>query len=163
MPVPPWKTVVIGNRRSIAALRAALNAAGMAIGDLAEEALDRLTLAGEPVEVDLVVRSAVELGITAEDTNLAEVAERAKAFGLALCPAEVGPQLRLQYPDQPLGEFLRIAMRPIVTEQGAVGFTVGNGGAGLLLIGNDSHPDRPLAAILQFVFVRSADPRERRL
>ena len=162
MPVPTWKTVVLGNRRSIAALREALEAAGMAIGDLAGLALDRLTVAAEPVQVDLVVRSAVELGITSEDTNLAEVAERARAFGLALCPAEVGPQLRLQYPDQPLGEFLRIAMRPIVTEQGTVGITVGNGGAGLLLIGNNSHPDRPLAAILQFVFVRS-DSQERRL
>jgi hypothetical protein len=160
--VPTWKTIALGTCRSVTELHAALKAAGMNIGDLAEEALDQLTLAGEAMQVDLVVRSGVELGITAEDTTLAEAAERAKAVGLALCPAEVGPQLRLQYPDQPLGEFLRIAMAPLATEHGAVGFTVGNGGAGLLLIGNDSHPDRPLAAILHFVFVRSAEPRERR-
>ncbi len=39
-------------------------------------------------------------------------------FGLHLCPPVVGPELRLQYLDQPLGEKLQIAMRPIAASDG---------------------------------------------
>jgi hypothetical protein len=34
-------------------------------------------------------------------------------MGLWLCPAEIGPQLRLQYEDQKDGEYIRIAMKGI--------------------------------------------------
>jgi hypothetical protein len=74
-----------------------------------------------------------------------------------LCPAEVAPQLRLQYPDQPPGEFLRIAMAPIATNRGDVGFVVGNGGLGLLLIGADGRPHRVVSPMVRFVFVHPGE------
>jgi len=43
----------------------------------------------------------------------------AKERGLELCPAEVGPQLRLQYQDQ-LDEWLVIGMEPILGPDGTL-------------------------------------------
>jgi hypothetical protein len=152
---PRWRSIVLGTYASCDALRAALHAAGMEIGDLAEAALDQLDLPrpGGATEIDLVAQTGIELGITAENTTLGEIVERAGRVGLALCPAEVGPQLRLQYRNQRPGEFLRIAMAPIATARAEVGFTVGNGGAGLLLIGGDGRLEAPVASILRYVFV----------
>ena len=92
----------------------------------------------------------------------------AVAQGFELCPAEVGPALRLNYLDQPLGEFLHIAMRPVARYTGElVDFSVGNAGAGLILIGGDGHPEVMLSGAERFVFIRqradtivSGAPRE---
>ncbi len=103
---PVWKTVTLGTHESVGGLREALNTAGFGIGDLAREALNRLALTARPrTPLDLAVVSGSKLGLTAQDTSLAEICSRAAAHGLMLCPAEVAPQLRLQYSDQPPGEF----------------------------------------------------------
>lgn len=43
---------------------------------------------------------------------------RAKQLGLKLCPSDVGPLLRLEYNNQPSGERLNIAMKPIPDSEG---------------------------------------------
>ena len=43
---------------------------------------------------------------------------RYRQLGLELCPPDLGPQLRLDYQDQPRGERLYIAMKPIATSDG---------------------------------------------
>lgn len=43
---------------------------------------------------------------------------RGRRFGLELCPPEAGPHLGLKYADQPLGERLHIAMKPIPASDG---------------------------------------------
>src|SRR5438046_1008043 len=69
--------------------------------------------------------------------------------------AEVAPQLRLQYFDQPIGEFL-VGMEPIRTWKGVpVILTVANGGAGLVLIGQDGRADAEIPVASRFLFVRS--------
>jgi hypothetical protein len=97
----------------------------------------------------------LDLGFGEDGATVQEIYARALQIGLELCPAEVGPILRLNYLDQPVGEFLNIAMRPIARYDGElVDLTVGNGGAGLLLIGGDGEPGLVLAGRIRFVFVR---------
>jgi hypothetical protein len=63
--------------------------------------------------------------------------------------------LRLNYLDQPLGEFLHIAMQPVAQYTGElVDFSVGNAGAGVVLVGGKGHPDVTLPGAVRFVFVR---------
>jgi len=154
--LPIWKTIVLGSPDGTDALRAALDAR-CRVGGLARAMLDTTAVTADraPAQADLVVLSAAEMDFKGERVSRAAIYRRATQLGLTLCPSEVGPQLRLQYPNQPAGEFLHIAMRPIVTRQGKqAAFIVGNGGAGLLLIGSDARLDRPVPARQRFVFTR---------
>jgi hypothetical protein len=82
--------------------------------------------------------TAADLGFAPGSMAVAEIDRRDLQLGLELCPAETGPQLRLQYVNRPVGEFLHIAMHPVATYHGdLVDMTVANGGAGLLLLGGD--------------------------
>lgn len=106
--------------------------------------------------MELVTVSAVELGFSTDTVTLGAIYARAKDLGLGLAAAEIGPQLRLQYFDQPIGEFLIIGMEPIRTWKGEQGIlNVANGGAGLILIGQDGRVDAEISATSRFVFVRS--------
>jgi hypothetical protein len=70
-----------------------------------------------------------------------------------LCPAEVGPQLRLDYRDQPRGESLIIAMEPVNTYNGdPTILSLMNFGAGLALVGSDGRAEFMVSGYLRFVF-----------
>ena len=153
---PVWKTITIGTFANSFALLNALDAAGCAIGDSASQILARpaFTVSATRMDVDLVAVSAAELGFQTDVVRLADIYQRAQRLGLGLAAAEVAPQLRLQYFDQPLGEFL-IAMDPIKTWKGeSVILAVTNGGAGLLLIGRDGSADAEIPVASRFLFVR---------
>lgn len=68
----------------------------------------------KPRKIDPTIISVKELGFP-EGATYKEICERAKEKGLELCPAEVGPQLRLQ---SDFGEWLTIAMNPITDSDG---------------------------------------------
>lgn len=86
---------------------------------------------------------------------MSDIYQKAKKQGLQLCPAEVGPQLRLQYADQPAGEWLVIAMEPIKDSVGGLSvFFVGHGGVDRWLDAYDGEPDYVWHADGRFVFVR---------
>lgn len=158
-----WKRIALGAFANSFALRNALDAANCGVGDLAEEAIARpaFTLASAKTDVDLVVVSAAELGFAAEFVSLKDIYDRAGKLGLSLAPAEVGPALRLQYRDQPIGEFLHVGMKPIVTWRGdPVIFVIVNGGAGLVLIGKNANADALMPVTSAFLFVRPRGPQK---
>jgi hypothetical protein len=118
--VPVWKTIAVGRFANSLALNNALDAAGCSIGSSAGEILARpaFTVSAAKAEVELFVVSAAELGFQGDTASLADIYARAQQLGFGLAAAEVGPQLRLQYFDQPVGEFLIIGMEPIKTWKG---------------------------------------------
>jgi hypothetical protein len=156
--VPVWKTIGVGTFADSFSLINALDAVGCGIGNLAGEILARpiFSFSATRTNVELFAVSAAELGFQTDTAPLAKVYARAQQLGFGLAAAEVGPQLRLQYFDQPIGEFLIIGMEPIKTWKGDhVILTVANGGAGLILIGQDGSADSQISVASRFLFVRS--------
>ena len=168
---PIWKTITIGGSKGVNAIREAMEAGPCSIwiSEEADEILGRpaFPFIKAPVELDLVVLSVSELGfgdpasdkdIEPEATvraSLRDIYVRAVSLGFELCPAEVGPALRLNYLDQPLGEFLQIAMKPVARYTGElVTFTLVGGDAGFLLGGANGNSDAILRGVVRFVFVR---------
>jgi hypothetical protein len=152
-----WKTITVGTFANSFALLNALDAAGCGIGDSAEEILARpaFAVSATKTDVELIAVSAAELGFQTDTAPLADIYTRAQQLGFGLAAAEVAPQLRLQYFDQPIGEFL-IGMEPIKTWKGEPAIlTVANGGAGLVLIGQDGRADAEIPVASRFLFVRS--------
>jgi len=155
--LPVWKTIAIGTFRDPLALRDAMSAMQCGVGNSAAEALARpaFKVSETKRKLDLVVVSAAQLGIQGAAAPLRSIYARAQRMGLELAPAEIAPQLRIQYFDQPIGEFLIIAMEPIRTWAGEpVILTVANGGAGLILIGQDGQDDAEIPLTSRLVFVR---------
>jgi hypothetical protein len=158
--VPTWKTIAVGTFANSIALRNALDSVGCSIGGLAAEVLARpaFTVSSNKTGVELVVVSAIELGFKTDSVPLAVIYARARQLGFELAAAEIGPQLRLQYFDQPMGEFLIVGMQPIKTWSGEpVVLNVANGGAGLILIGQDGKDDAEIPATSRFLFMRSPE------
>jgi hypothetical protein len=117
-----WKTINLGTGLQTADdFHKAFKKAGMKIGDWANNILGKpaFTTTTCETEVELVLASVAELGFK-DGATRKNIYIRAKEFGLDLCPAEVGPQLRLQYTDQPKGEWLVIAMEPITDSDGSL-------------------------------------------
>ena len=131
-----WKTIKLGSGLKTADdFRRSLKDNGFKLGDWANDILGKpaFTVATEETEIDLVVVTVAELGFKNGATR-EQIYARAKERGLDLCPAEVGPQLRLQYKDQPTGEWLVIGMEPITFSVGSLLlFHVERAGVGLWL------------------------------
>jgi hypothetical protein len=157
-----WRTITLGTYKGVDAYRDALDSARIRIGDSADEILGRpaFPYARTKTGVELAVLSAADLGVESDQSSLAEVYQRAREAGLELCPAEVGPQLRLDYRNQPLGEALDIAMEPVATYSGdRTILTLANWGTGLLLIGRDGRPESMVFRKSRFVFALATSDR----
>jgi hypothetical protein len=153
---PIWKIVDVGVYHDANAVRDAFRKMPVYlihVDNWADQFLNRITFVQTERPLNLVLTTVSDLGFGEEGASLKDIHERASQLGLALCPAEVGPALRLAYPDQPLGEYLRIAMPPVARPDGnATAFTVAKSLAGLSLIGDDVRDDLVLAGNTRMVF-----------
>ena len=153
-----WKTVKLGTGLKTADdFRKALTNAGCNIGSWANDILGKpvFSVSSEETEVELVVVSVAELGFKNGATRK-DIYKRAEELGFALCPSEVGPQLRLRYNDQPNGEWLLIGMEPIAVSDGDLRvFGVGRDDDGSQwLDGGCGSPVLVWSADLHWVFLR---------
>ena len=152
-----FKTIKLGTGiKDADGYRNAIKDNNMRIGDYADDILGKpaFSLATEETEVDLVVVSVGEQGF--KKAKLKDIFDRAKENGLELCPNQVGPELRLQYEDQPKGEWLVIGMEPIADSDGNLRlFRVERNDRGLWLRADCDNPDGFWRADNRFVFVRS--------
>jgi hypothetical protein len=116
-----WKTIKLGTLKNVEEIRQALKASGNSIGDWANDILGKPAFKVSETEqdVELVNVSVLELGFK-QGACYADICKRALELGLDLCPAEVGPQLRLQWKDQPKGTCVVVAMEAITDSDGGL-------------------------------------------
>jgi hypothetical protein len=154
-----WKTIKLGTGglKNADDFRKALKKANCGIGDRGNDILGKpaFTVDDTKKEVELVNVSVAELGFK-EGARYADICKRANELGLDLCPAEVGPQLRLQYKDQPKGEWLLVAMEAITSSRGDLDVfcVVRNGGGERWLDADYGNSDCFCFANHRFVFLR---------
>ncbi|MBU1345259.1 MAG: hypothetical protein KKD66_26915 [Proteobacteria bacterium] len=149
-----WKTIQLGTGLKTAdEFRRVLKSGEFRISDWANDIMGKFGFTVSSfAELDLAIVTVAELGFPKGATRK-EIYKRARSFGLELCPSEVGPQLRLQYRDQPNGEWLFIAMEPIKDSGGVpYVFRVGRGGGGLWLRASDDYPGRVWGPGRRWVF-----------
>ncbi|MBX4200170.1 hypothetical protein KW790_01800 [Candidatus Parcubacteria bacterium] len=161
VPTPPafsiWKTVKLGTgKKNADDYRSAISQARMKIGNWGNDILGKpaFTVSETEVDLDLVVVRVLDLGF--KDGAYSQVIiTKALDLGLQLCPAEVGPALRLEYRDQPKGEWLVIGMEPITGSDGhPYVFHVAHDHDERWLHGSHGYPVNFWHADYRFVFVR---------
>jgi len=151
-----WKTIKLGTNglKTADEFRSSLKDNRFKVSDWANDILGKpaFTVATEEIEIDLVVVSVAELGFKNGATR-ENIYARAKERGLDICPNEVGPQLRLQYKDQPKGEWLAVAMEPLRYSDGDLRlFRVERDGRGLWLGSRYGGSDTVWPADARWVF-----------
>ena len=152
-----WKIIKLGTGiKDANGFRQAIKDAEMRISAWASDIIGKpeFTMTAGETEVDLVRVTVGKLGFK-DGARRDQIYDRAEEFGLEVCPPEVGPQLRLQYKDQPMKEGILIGMEPIRLSDGDLRvFGVAHNGGGIWLYGYCDSPDGVWGADDQWVFVR---------
>lgn len=101
-------------------LVAEMKSAGMNINSSAEQMMNKkdfVTLK-RPEQMQFVRLSVGDLFGDSNTHTTNDIFKRAEKLGLDLCPPDTGPAFRLQYKNQPMGEWFRIGMKPIFDADG---------------------------------------------
>lgn len=107
-----WTTITLGEYQRSRDYVRAIKARNRDITDWAMGLLPRVTCSRERKTITLV---KVPVGYFGFSTRACcgAIYTQAAALGLYLCPAEVGPALMLQYPDEQVPRYLLIGMEAI--------------------------------------------------
>jgi hypothetical protein len=147
---PTWKVITLGTM-SASELRQTLKDEGFSVSGFAEDILTRIAVASPTSTIEAIAVSTDDLELERKATR-EQIYARAMERGFDLVPAEVGPQLRLQYPDQPDGERLFVGMEPMTACDGNhYVFLVKREGSSRWLFGYPWDPDGSEA---RWVFIR---------
>jgi len=89
------------------------------ISDFSKDIMSKPEFIVAPKETKekLIILSVSDLGFS-QGATIKDIYLKAQELGLELCPPETGPQLRLQYTDQPTNEYYLIGMKPISDSSG---------------------------------------------
>lgn len=132
-----------------------MEAAGINLSDYARSMLlnkAEFISTKNPEEMTLIRLTVGDLGFKTSATTT-QVFERAEELGLELCPPDTGPNYRLKYRNQPLGEYFRIGMKPISDSDGDPSvFRLSRDGVGLWLYGDWAGPVYTWSPDSKFVF-----------
>lgn len=154
-----WREIEIGNFHNMIELVSAIEKANCVIGEWANDLMHQpsFVLSCERKKIQLTKVTLGDLGLGTR-SSYAEICRAASNSGLIVCPAEVGPQLRLQYLDQPYGEWCIVSMIPIKDSQAdeevfCVQSLCLEGG--IMCLGTDmtNGPERELARDMSFIFL----------
>lgn len=135
-------------------LKKQLDADGIKVSTWANDMLQSRDFSTLPRTQSLsTVRLKVsDLGFTGYPTT-DQLYAKAQSLGLDLCPAEVGPNLRLKYNHQPMDEWLYIGMKPITDSHSDPHvFELRRGGGGLWLDDSWAGPGSRWGPEGEFVF-----------
>jgi len=116
--------------------------AGMKMGSWSSDIMLKpaFSISNSFLEATLSIKTIFELGLE-EGARRDEIFQAVRRLGFLKCPPEVGPQLRLQYHDQPEDEWLVICMDPIFDSNGDPRmFQVGRNNRGLWLVADLGDP-----------------------
>jgi hypothetical protein len=147
------ENVEIGGK-SAEQLISEMEAAGINISDYAKSMLkNREFVPGKnPEEATLIRLTVADLGFKSSATT-DQIYERAQILGLELCPADTGPNYRLKYQNQPLGEWIYMGMKQITASDGRpVVFGLARGDGGLWLVVDWASPGHEWYPNRKFVF-----------
>lgn len=109
------------------------------------------TVADHETELSLVIASISQLGFQ-DGTSLEQAYRTADVFGFEALPEEAGPQLRLQYKDQPIGERLIVCVKPAIGLVNFPLFDVEHDKSGLWLRGYHMYSRNMLGSDARLVF-----------
>jgi len=135
-------------------LEKALIAEGHEVSDYAKYLLKSpdFTTLSDKQTISLIRTTVSAMGLAGNPTT-DQIYEKANELGWDLCPAEVGPHLRLAYKDQPMYEWLSIGMKQIAGRDGSPNvFRVPRNDDGSWLSGNWAEPTRLWLPTDQLVF-----------
>ena len=145
--------ILIGGKE-VKQLEKELEKAGMNISSYAKQKMKQKEFSTQKKteQVDLVRLTVKDLGF-AQGATTDQIYQKAKELGLELCPAEVGPHYRLAYTNQPMNEWVTVAMKQISDPGGSPDvFHVNRDAGGVWLEDYWARPTDRWYPVAHFVF-----------
>lgn len=147
------ENVEIGGKSAEQLIRE-MQQAGINISDYAQDMLKsrEFGVGKKKEEITLIRLTVADLGFSGYATT-DQIYARAETLGLELCPPDTGPNYRLKYQNQPLGEWIYVGMKQIAVRDGGPRvFDLGRVGGGLWLVSDWATPGGEWNPSSGFVF-----------